>query len=102
MRLKKTPAGDRPKKLKLKKKVIKAASTKWNFIKFFPGLVGGDCIAVDPYYILHSAKKINYNLPLVSLARKTNEDMEKYIYDSIINILITRNIQKIAFFVLTL
>ena len=60
------------------KKVIKAASTKWNFIKFFPGPVGGDCIAVDPYYILHSAKKINYNLPLVSLARKTNEDMVKY------------------------
>ena len=41
------------------KKVIEAASTKWNFSKFYPGLVGGDCIAIDPYYIIHSAKKID-------------------------------------------
>ena len=66
------------------KKVIVAASTKWNFSKFYPGLVGGDCIAIDPYYIIHSAKKLNYNLPLVSLARKTNEGMTEYVFKEIL------------------
>ena len=63
------------------KKVIVAAKTKWNFSEFYPGLVGGDCIAIDPYYIIHSAKKIKCNLPLVSLARKTNEKMIWYVYE---------------------
>ena len=43
------------------KQVLKAASTKWNFIKFNPGLVGGHCIGVDPYYLTYRAKKSSYN-----------------------------------------
>ena len=80
------------------KKVVKAASTKWNFAEYYPGLVGGDCIAVDPYYIIHSAKKLKYNLPLVNLARKTNEGMVSYIYDEIIKKLSYYKIFKLAFF----
>ena len=80
------------------KKVIEAATTKWNFSEFYPGLVGGDCIAVDPYYILRSAKKIKHNLPLVSLARKTNEGMTEYVYKEIAKKISAIKIQKLAFF----
>ena len=80
------------------KKVIEAASTKWNFTKYNPGLVGGDCIAIDPYYIIHSAKKIDYDLPLINLARETNERMVEYVYDSIIKKISKLNNFKLAFF----
>ena len=80
------------------KKVIDAASTKWNFAKFSPGLVGGDCIAVDPYYLIHSAKRINYDLQLVCLARKTNESMTEYVYKEIVKKISEIKIQKLAFF----
>ena len=80
------------------KKVIEAASTKWNFSKFYPGLVGGDCIAVDPYYMIHSAKKINFDLPIISMVRKTNEEMVEYVYSSIIDKLSELKISKLAFF----
>ncbi len=82
------------------KKVIKAASTKWNFSPFFPGLVGGDCIAVDPYYIIHLANEIKCDLPIINLARKTNEEMMGYVYNSIINKLSNqrKRILKLAFF----
>ena len=78
--------------------VIEAASTKWNFAKYYPGLVGGDCIAVDPYYFLHAAKTINLDLPLIKLARKTNEDMLDYIFDTINKKLSAIKIFKLAFF----
>lgn len=80
------------------KKVIEAASTKWNFAKYYPGLVGGDCIAVDPYYVIHSAKKIDHDLPLINLARKTNESMVEYVYNTVIKKLSLVKIQKLAFF----
>ena len=80
------------------KKVVEAASTKWNFAKFLPGLVGGECIAVDPYYIMHAAKAIDFNLPLVSLARETNENMIKYVYEQIIKLLPKKQILNLAFF----
>ena len=80
------------------KKVVKAASTKWNFAEYYPGLVGGDCIAIDPYYIIHSAKKLKYNLPLVSLARKTNEAMTEYVFNEILKKFKITKIQKLAFF----
>lgn len=79
-------------------RVIEAASTKWNFLPFYPGVVGGDCIAVDPYYIIYLAKKINFNLPIISLARKTNEEMVDYVYNSIINKLHKLKILKLGFF----
>ena len=80
------------------KKVIDAASTKWNFAKFNPGLVGGDCIAVDPYYLIHSAKNINYDLPLVCLARETNKSMTEYVFKEILKKISSIKIQKLAFF----
>ena len=66
--------------------------------KYYPGLVGGDCIAVDPYYIIHSAKSLNTILPLVSLARKTNEKMTNYVYEEILKKISKIKIQKLAFF----
>jgi len=64
-------------------KVIQAAATKWNFLEVYPGLVGGDCIAVDPYYLIHKAKNINTDAKLISSARKINEGMVSLTYNSI-------------------
>ncbi|MEC9303171.1 MAG: nucleotide sugar dehydrogenase [Bacteroidota bacterium] len=80
------------------KKVVEAASTKWNFIPFNSGLTGGDCIAVDPYYLIHSAKKNNSKLPLINLARETNEGMTNYVYNVIVKELSEFKIDKLAFF----
>ncbi len=63
--------------------VIEAAGTKWNFIKYKPGLVGGHCIGVDPYYLIHKAKKSGINAELISKAREVNESMSKYIVEKI-------------------
>ena len=79
-------------------RVIDAASTKWNFAKYSPGLVGGDCIAVDPHYLIHSAKSHNLKLPLISLARKTNREMVDYVYEIIVGKLFVLKIVKLAFF----
>ena len=59
--------------------VIEAASTKWNFNKLHPGLVGGHCIGVDPYYLIEKSKKCGYNPELISKAREVNEGMGKYV-----------------------
>ena len=65
--------------------VIKLASTKWNFIKFKPGLVGGHCLPVDPYYFAYISKK-NKAMNKITLAgRSTNDSMQDYIYKKIIN-----------------
>jgi len=57
--------------------VINAASTKWNFLKFYPGLVGGHCISVDPYYLSYCAKQSGHNPVLINAGRKINNDMAK-------------------------
>jgi len=59
--------------------VLKAASTKWNFLNFKPGLVGGHCIGVDPYYLTYKAEKIGLNPKVILAGRKTNDYMAKYI-----------------------
>ncbi len=59
--------------------VINAASTKWNFIKFRPGLVGGHCIGVDPYYLTFKAKKLGFNPKVLLAGRKTNDYMSKHV-----------------------
>jgi UDP-N-acetyl-D-galactosamine dehydrogenase len=64
--------------------VIKAAATKWNFTKFFPGLVGGHCIGVDPYYLTFKAEEIGYKPNLILAARQINNGMSKYISDKTI------------------
>jgi UDP-N-acetyl-D-galactosamine dehydrogenase len=59
--------------------VIEAAGTKWNFLKFYPGLVGGHCIGVDPYYLVHKAKQLGYHAHLIDAGRFVNDSMGGYI-----------------------
>ena len=59
--------------------VLKAAKTKWNFLPFEPGLVGGHCIGVDPYYLTFKAKKIGYNPKIILAGREVNDNMSKYV-----------------------
>ena len=64
--------------------VLKLASTKWNFLKFYPGLVGGHCLPVDPYYLSHIAGKNNINLSITLAGRKINEQMVNFILNLIL------------------
>ena len=76
------------KKLNLStEKILKAAETKWNFISFRPGLVGGHCIGVDPYYLTYKSKKIGYNPKIILGGRKLNDKMSIHIFKDIKNIL---------------
>lgn len=59
--------------------VLEAAGTKWNFLKFFPGLVGGHCIGVDPYYLLHKAEGLGYHAKVINSGRYVNDSMGFYI-----------------------
>lgn len=74
------------------KEVIKAASTKWNFLPFFPGLVGGHCIGVDPYYLTHKAEKTGYHPQVILAGRRINDNMGAYIATSLIKQMIYRDI----------
>ena len=74
------------------KEVLEAASTKWNFLNFKPGLVGGHCIGVDPYYLAYKAMQIDYIPEIILAGRKTNESIPKFIYSKIENKLIRNNI----------
>lgn len=72
--------------------VLEAAGTKWNFLKFKPGLVGGHCIGVDPYYLTHKAQSLGY-LPEVILAgRRINDGMGKYVAGEVIKLLIKKKV----------
>ncbi|WP_027701380.1 nucleotide sugar dehydrogenase [Metaclostridioides mangenotii] len=68
--------------------VLKAASTKWNFLNFSPGLVGGHCIGVDPYYFIYKAEELGYHSQIISSGRKINDDMAKFVCDSTVKSLI--------------
>lgn len=82
-------------KLKIDTKdVLDAASTKWNFHKYMPGLVGGHCIGVDPYYLTYKAKKININPNIILAGRKINDEMSKYVFKRILFILNKNKIKK--------
>ena len=59
--------------------VLKAAGTKWNFLNFRPGLVGGHCIGVDPYYLTHKAEMLGYHPQVILAGRRINDGMGKYI-----------------------
>ncbi|MCB9187030.1 MAG: nucleotide sugar dehydrogenase [Flavobacteriales bacterium] len=59
--------------------VLQAAGTKWNFLKFFPGLVGGHCIGVDPYYLTHKARELGYHSKVITSGRSINDEMGPYI-----------------------
>lgn len=65
--------------------VLKACSTKWNFVNFRPGLVGGHCIGIDPYYLLYKANKLGVTLNVVKQCRESNEEMKDYIYNNFLD-----------------
>lgn len=70
------------------KSVLEAAGTKWNFLKFQPGLVGGHCIGVDPYYLTYKAEQLGYHSQIILSGRRINDDMGKYVAESVVKNLI--------------
>ena len=74
------------------KAVLEAAGTKWNFLKFSPGLVGGHCIGVDPYYLTYKAEQLGYHSQIILSGRRINDDMGKYVAESLVKNLIRANI----------
>ncbi len=68
--------------------VLKAAGTKWNFLNFRPGLVGGHCIGVDPYYLTYKAEELGYHSQIILSGRRINDDMGKYVAEQVIKKLI--------------
>ncbi|SFC23066.1 nucleotide sugar dehydrogenase [Butyrivibrio sp. YAB3001] len=74
------------------KSVLEAAGTKWNFLHFFPGLVGGHCIGVDPYYLTYKAEELGYHSQIILSGRRINDDMGKYIAESCVKNLIANDI----------
>lgn len=72
--------------------VLEAAGTKWNFLNFRPGLVGGHCIGVDPYYLTHKAKEIGYRPEVILAGRRINDGMGKYVADNFAKKLVTSGV----------
>lgn len=72
--------------------VLKAAGTKWNFLKFYPGLVGGHCIGVDPYYLTYKAEEMGYHSQIILSGRRINDDMGKYVAESTVKNLIQADV----------
>jgi UDP-N-acetyl-D-galactosamine dehydrogenase len=70
--------------------VIKAAGTKWNFIKLYPGLVGGHCIGVDPYYLLHKARELSVEPQVIAAGRRINDGMPAWIAKKLVQMLISK------------
>ncbi len=70
------------------KAVLEAAGTKWNFLNFRPGLVGGHCIGVDPYYLTYKAEQVGYHSQIILSGRRINDDMGKYVAENIVKKLI--------------
>ncbi|PIC67980.1 UDP-N-acetyl-D-galactosamine dehydrogenase [Sporosarcina sp. P16a] len=87
------------------KAVLEAASTKWNFLNFSPGLVGGHCIGVDPYYLTYKAEQMGYHSQIILSGRKINDNMGKYVAENIVKKMIKANKQingaKVAVFGIT-
>ena len=73
--------------------VLKAAGTKWNFLPFKPGLVGGHCIGVDPYYLTHKAQSIGYDPKVILAGRRLNDSMGKYVVDKLIKAMEDKDIE---------
>jgi UDP-N-acetyl-D-galactosamine dehydrogenase len=73
--------------------VLKAAGSKWNFLPFRPGLVGGHCIGVDPYYLTHKAMEVGYYPEIILAGRRLNDSMGKYVANEIINLMTKKRIQ---------
>lgn len=74
------------------KSVLEAAGTKWNFLRFSPGLVGGHCIGVDPYYLTYKAEQLGYHSQIILSGRRINDDMGKYVAENLVKNLIKAKI----------
>jgi UDP-N-acetyl-D-galactosamine dehydrogenase len=70
--------------------VLDAAGTKWNFLPFKPGLVGGHCIGVDPYYLTHKAQEVGYNPEIILAGRRLNDNMGIYVANQVIKLMIKK------------
>jgi len=74
------------------KSVLEAAGTKWNFLNFYPGLVGGHCIGVDPYYLTYKAEQFGYHSQIILSGRRINDGMGKYVVENLIKTLIKADV----------
>ena len=72
--------------------VLKAAGTKWNFLPFKPGLVGGHCIGVDPYYLAQKAQELGYHPEIILSGRRLNDDMGKYVAGEVVKLMMKRSL----------
>ena len=73
-------------------KVLNAASTKWNFLNFKPGLVGGHCIGVDPYYLAQKAQEVGYHPEIILAGRRVNDGMGEYVADQLVKAMLSKGI----------
>ena len=71
--------------------VLEAAGTKWNFLKYKPGLVGGHCIGVDPYYLAHKAERLGYHPQVILSGRRVNDNMGMFVANKLVKLLIAKN-----------
>ena len=74
------------------REVLEAAATKWNFLPFTPGLVGGHCIGVDPYYLTHKAQEVGYHPAMILAGRRLNDEMGRYIASRVIKLMLKKKI----------
>ncbi len=72
--------------------VLEAAGSKWNFLPFRPGLVGGHCIGVDPYYLTHKAQQVGYHPEMILAGRRLNDNMGKYIVSEVVKLMLSRSL----------
>jgi UDP-N-acetyl-D-galactosamine dehydrogenase len=72
--------------------VLEAAGTKWNFLPFRPGLVGGHCIGVDPYYMIHKAESLGYHPALIGAGRRINDNMGIFVANKVVKLMIQKGI----------
>ncbi|MFH4284803.1 Vi polysaccharide biosynthesis UDP-N-acetylglucosamine C-6 dehydrogenase TviB, partial [Acinetobacter baumannii] len=72
--------------------VLEAAGSKWNFLPFRPGLVGGHCIGVDPYYLTHKAEEVGYHPQVILAGRRINDNMARYVARNTIKLMLQNGI----------
>lgn len=82
--------------------VLKAAGTKWNFLPFRPGLVGGHCISVDPYYLTHKAQHVGYHPEVILAGRRINDSMGAYVAERVIKLMTRKEIHVVGSNILVL
>ncbi|PJJ96593.1 Vi polysaccharide biosynthesis UDP-N-acetylglucosamine C-6 dehydrogenase TviB [Lysobacteraceae bacterium NML91-0213] len=82
--------------------VLEAAGTKWNFLPFRPGLVGGHCISVDPYYLTHKAQEVGHHPDVILAGRRTNDGMGEYVANQVIKLMVKKGINPVRSRILVL